>query len=371
VSNNATQARAIAAKINKDFKDEHLVVVASDIEPEHAAPRITSGIIGLDVALNGGFPANRWTEIVGEESSGKTALTLKMVAANQARDPEWVCAWVAAEPFVADYAAQIGCDLSRIWLIDTNIMEEAYNVSLKYLESRNIDCLVIDSLPALTPDPEVERDMEDSLPGLAARLNNKFFRKARKAMKRSLIEYDRPITGVVINQWRDKIGVMYGDPRTTPGGKGKNFEFFIRMEVARGDWIKDDSLKDYSGKSPRPLQIGQELRYRIFKNKVGAPQRGGVVDYYFYDGVFKGKEHEAGEFDTIKEVVAIGRSMGVIFHRGGGNFEFGEDHKWRGEKNMIADIEDSPELAEAIMDEIRQVIERSRLKVAARKERDE
>jgi len=186
------------------------IIKGSEMRQE--LPRITTGVLAFDLMLGGGWPVNQWSEIIGDESSGKTALVLKTIAANQALDPEWVVLWIAAEEFVPEYAQAIGIDLERIWIVETNIMEQAYDLITKALDNRAVDCIVVDSFPALIPNDENEKMMEEFTVGLGARLTSKFMKKSAKAQKRSMVNADRGCTGLMINQWREKIGVLYGDP---------------------------------------------------------------------------------------------------------------------------------------------------------------
>jgi len=240
--------------INKKM-GENTIVLGSDIRDD-VMGRITTGSVAVDVALGGGWPINQWHEIVGEASNGKTALALKTIAANQKRDPEFTTVWVAAEQWVPGYAEMCGVDSSRVYVISTNLMEEAYEAVIQITESKSVDCIVIDSLPALVPSSENDKEMEESTVGRSALLTNKFFRKVGKASKRSLVDPERPFIGLMINQWRSKIGVMYGDPRTTPGGLGKDYAFFTRIEVKRDDWIE-------TGTGQEKRRIGQTIKVRV------------------------------------------------------------------------------------------------------------
>ena len=222
------EAKKIVAQLNKKFGN-NVVVIASDIRSD-LVPRITSGSTTLDYVLGGGFPGNQWNELIGEPSHGKTAVALKTIAANQKLNPEHTTVWVAAEQWVPDYAEMCGVDTSRVIVIETNIMEEAYQAVIEFAESKSVDAIVIDSLPALSPAPEMEKDMNEMTVGRGALLTNKFFRVVGSAIKRSLVEDERPVLGLIINQYRMKIGVMHGDPRTTPGGEGKNYAFFTRCD---------------------------------------------------------------------------------------------------------------------------------------------
>jgi recombination protein RecA len=306
---------ALVASINKKH-GESVLIRGSEMREEII--RTTTGILAFDLMLGGGWPANQWSEIIGEASSGKTAIAYKTIAANQALNPEWTALWIAAEHYVPQYAKAIGVDLDRLWVLETNVMETVYDIILRALENRAVDCIVIDSLPALVPGEEAERLMSEFTVGVAARLNNKFFRKSGKAKKRSNIHEDRPCTCLVINQWREKIGVMYGDNRTTPGGKGKDFEYFTRVEVRRDEWIK---VKDEA--------VGQSIKARTIKNKTYRPQQVAVVDFYFADT----HGFQLGDFDTIKDVVNICITIEAL-KRAGAYYSYG-DQKWQGKDAVL------------------------------------
>ncbi len=307
---------SIVAAINKRYGDG-TILVGNEVS-NGGINRITSGVLAFDLMLGGGWPVNQWSEIIGEESSGKTAVAFKTIAANQAVDPGWVALWIAAEDFVPEYAAAIGVDLSRLWVVQNNVMEEVYDLVIRALDSRAVDCIVIDSLPALVPGDEAEKTMEEFSVGLGARLTGKFLRKSGKAQKRSLVEEDRGCTGLIINQWREKIGVMYGDNRTTPGGKAKNFHYFVRCEVKRDEWL---TAKDE--------KIGQAIKARTIKNKTYRPQQTAVVDFYFADT----PGFRLGDFDTVKDIVNIGIAIGTI-SRAGAYYSYGEQ-KWRGKEELV------------------------------------
>ena len=307
--------QSIVASVNKKY-GEDIIVQGNNVKED--LPRITTGILAFDLMLGGGWPVNQWSEIIGDESSGKTALAYKTIAANQAADPDWIAMWVAAEEFVPEYAAAIGVDLERLWVVETNVMEHAYDLILRAMENRAVDCIVVDSLPALVPGDEAEKMMDEFSVGLGARLTGKFFRKSSKAQKRSLIREDRGCTGLIINQWREKIGVMYGDPRTTPGGKAKNFHYFARVEVKRDEWLKD-----------KDEPVGQTIRARTMKNKTYRPQQVAQVDFYFTDH----NTFRLGDFDTVKDIVNICIAVEIIT-RTGAYYNYG-DQKWQGKDALV------------------------------------
>jgi recombination protein RecA len=325
------EARKVLAQLNKKFGDG-VVVLASDIRSD-LIPRITSGSTTLDYVLGGGFPGNQWNELVGEPSHGKTALALKTIAANQRLNPDYTTVWVAAEQWVPDYALMCGVDMERVIVIETSIMEEAYQAVIQFAESKSVDAIVIDSLPALSPMPEMEKDMSEATVGRGALLTNKFFRVVGTAMKRSLVEDERPVLGLIINQYRMKIGVMHGDPRTTPGGEGKNYAFFTRCEVRRDEWIE-------VGPSGNKTRVGQRIKVRTLKNKTAPPQRVAYFDFYFAEG----GNCAPGEFDFAKEVASLAVVMGYIERRGGW-FYYGE-RKWQGIENVIASIREEIDFLE-------------------------
>lgn len=315
---------SIVSSVAKKYGDG-VIIKGSQIKDP--LKRTTTGILAYDLMLGGGWPTNQWSEIIGEESSGKTAIAYKTIAANQALDPNYVALWVAAEDYVPDYAAAIGVDLDRLWVVENNVMEEVYDLVIRVLDNRAVDCIVIDSLPALVPSDEAERQMEEFTMGLGARLTGKFLRKSGKAQKRSLLEDERGCTGIIINQWREKIGVTYGDNRTTPGGKAKNFHYFVRVEVRRDEWITDKDEK-----------VGQSIKARTLKNKTYRPQQTAQVDFYFADS----HGFHFGDFDTIKDIVNIGIAIEAI-KRGGAYYSFG-DQKWQGKENLLLAVREDLDL---------------------------
>lgn len=330
-------ALKVMAAINKRF-GENTVVIGEEIRSD-LLKRVTTGSTTFDYVLGGGFPANQWNELIGEPSHGKTAIALKTIAANQAKDPEFTAVWVAAEQWVPEYAEMCGVDTSRVIVIETNIMEEAYDAVIAFAESKAVDAIVIDSLPALVPGPEDEKNMDEMTVGRGALLTNKFFRKAGAAMKRSLVEDERPILGIVINQYRMKIGVMHGDPRTTPGGEGKNYAFFTRSEVKRDEWIE-------AGSGTNKVRVGQRIKIRVLKNKTAPPQQVAYIDYYFMDHSI----YEAGDYDTAKEIAAMVIVKGIVDRRGGWIY-YGE-RKWQGQEALVNSIREEVDFFEELRDKV-------------------
>lgn len=329
----------VLATINKKYGD-NTIVLGSDVVP---SKRITSGSLALDVILGGGWPLNQWHEIIGEASHGKTALALKTIAANQAINPDFTTIWVAAEQWVPEYAEICGVDTSRVHVLTTNVMETALSAVLALVETKEIDCVVIDSLPALVPTAEDEKDMDEFTVGRAAMLMGKFFRKMEKAGKRSLVGEDRPFIGLVINQYRMKIGVMYGDPRTTPGGEAKNYFFFTRVEVKRDDWIE-------VGSGQEKRRVGQTIKFQTKKNKSAPPSQSAFVDFYFSEG----GPVDRGNYDFAKEIVALG-ILNKVITRAGAYYRY-QDRQWQGADALLDSIREEVDLKEALQKEVLEVV---------------
>jgi recombination protein RecA len=331
------EALKIMALLNKKF-GVNTVVVGENIRADIIG-RITTGSTTFDYVLGGGFPANQWNELIGEPSHGKTAIALKTIAANQAVNPEHTTVWVAAEQWVPEYAEMCGVDTSRVIVVETSVMEEAYDAVIAFAESKSVDAIVIDSLPALSPMPELEKNMDELTVGKGALLTNKFFRVVGQAMKRSLVEDERPILGLIINQYRMKIGVMHGDPRTTPGGEGKNYAFFTRSEVKRDEWIE-------TGSGTNKVRVGQRIKIRVIKNKTAPPQRIAYVDFYFQNHSI----YEAGDYDTAKEVTAMAIVKGIVDRRGGWIY-YGE-RKWQGQEALVNSIREELDLFDELREKV-------------------
>ena len=325
----------LLASINKKY-GENTIVLASEIV---APTRFTSGSLSLDMILGGGWPTNQWHEIIGEASNGKTALALKTIAANQKRDPNFTTIWIAAEEWVPEYAEMCGVDPSRVHVFTSNIMEVALTAVLEFVETQEVDCVVIDSLPALVPSAEDEKEMDEFTVGRGAQLMGKFFRKMEKAGKRDLLGGERPFIGIIINQWRLKIGVMYGDPRTTPGGEAKNYFFFTRVEVKRDDWIE-------VGTGQEKRKVGQSIKFTTKKNKSAPPGQVAFTDFYFDDGTGIDK----GEYDYAKEIVSLG-ILNKIITRAGAYYRYAE-RQWQGADALLSSIREEVDLQEMLQKDV-------------------
>ncbi|MFE2539082.1 RecA family protein [Actinacidiphila glaucinigra] len=312
------------ARINKEH-GPGAVIVASTMP---VAPRFPTGSLSLDVMLGGGWPGNQWNEIVGSESSGKTTVVHKTIAANQQRDPEFQTFWVAAEHYDTEWAAALGVDVDRVAVYSTNAMEDAYTAMLNAAQSRAFDAVVLDSYPALVADDESVKDMDQATISAGARVTGKFFRKVGASTRRSLVEVERPLLALIINQWRDQIGGWSPagmTPKTSPGGRAKNYAYYTRLEVSRTEWIDE---KRPGGGS---MRVGQVIKLKTIKSKSAAPQQVASIRFYFADtatGFLK------GEYDAPAELVTMGVLHGAI-RLDGSWYKYG-DHSWHGQPKMNA-----------------------------------
>ena len=315
------KVRALVAKIQK--KHPGSILLGSEIVAP-LRPTITCGSLNLDAALGGGWATGHWNEILGHESSGKTYLVLKTIAANQKLDPKFFTVWFATEDYNETYAAMLGVDNERVLVINEVLMEVVYQHAIDFLKLDKVDLIVIDSLPFLVSDREDTGDMDASQPGQSAFMTGKFFRKSQGNIKRNLgVADERLCTGLVINGWREKIGVTKGDPRVAPGGKGKNFVFYQRVDVSRREWIKNS----------RDRPVGQTMQLKNIKNKYARPGLIGTVDAYVVDY----REHKSGSFDLAKDLITAGRAYNVITKPDRSHYTFGGE-TWYGEPNMIEGI---------------------------------
>ncbi|MGW3153684.1 hypothetical protein [Streptomyces sp. NPDC001089] len=334
------EARAVMARINKKH-GPGAVIVASTMP---AVSRFTTGSLSLDVMLGGGWPANQWNEIVGSESSGKTTIVHKTIAANQQRDPEFQTFWVAAEHYDIEWAAALGVDTERVAVYSTNAMEDAYTAMLNAAESRAFDAVVLDSYPALVADDEDAKEMDQATISAGARVTGKFFRKAGKATRRSLIEVERPLLALVINQWRDQIGAWSPSgmtPKTSPGGRAKNYAYYTRLEASRTEWIDE---KRPGGGSVR---VGQVIKMKTIKSKSAAPQQVASVRFFFADSTSGALK---GDYDTAAEMLTMGVLYGLIALEGSWYKYRGQ--QWHGEKPLRAAFREDVDLQEQLAEDV-------------------
>lgn len=324
---------------NKSF-GELTAVPASEM---HASKKFTTGSLSADVILGGGFSGDQWSEIRGKESSGKTSFVFKSIGENQRQDPAFTALWIAAETYDTDQAAALGVDNSRVTVIPTQAMEFAFQMMIDGAESREFDFIVLDSYPALVPDEEDEKAMDEFTTALGARNMNKFIRKAGKATRRSPDGSERSMAGIIINQYRDKIGgfARYGVPQTTPGGHGKDYFYYTILKMQRDEWIEEKrpGVKD-------AVKVGQSIKLTTEKNKANAPQQTVSLDFYFRNAPVLG--FRRGDYDTAKDYFTMSLLFNVIQKKGG--WYYYNDLKWQGRPNVLAAIREDAVLRDEISD---------------------
>ncbi len=286
---------------------------------------VPTGSLGLDIALGvGGLPRGRVIEIYGPESSGKTTLTLHVIA--EAQKKGGVCAFVDAEHALDPvYARKLGVNLNDLLISQPDTGEQALEITDTLVRSGAIDVLVIDSVAALTPRAEIEGEMGDSQPGLQARLMSQALRKLTASISRSNTMV------IFINQIRMKIGVMYGSPETTTGGNALKFYASVRLDIRRIGAIKE-----------REQVIGNQTRVKVVKNKVAPPFKQVEFDIMYGEGVSK-----AGE------LIDLGVKAGVV-EKSGAWFSFDSVRLGQGRENSKAFLKTNPEMADRIERAIRE-----------------
>lgn len=327
------RAAAIQAKITKEF-GAGAIMTASEM---HIPRRYTSGSLLLDLTLGGGWPGNQFVEIYGPENHGKTAITLKTIAANQAEDSNFFVFWAATEAYDLDQARALGVDTDRVHVLPSNDMPFVYERVLEYVEERAADMVVIDSYPAMLAPEEDSKDMDDHSMTEGARMTNKFFRKMGKAGLRDPRDPgDRPWVGVFVNQPRDKIGGWAPGgktPETTSGGRGKNFACYVRLEVKRTEWI-------YEGPKKTPTRVGQVIKTTTIKNKAAPPMQTAFLDFYFTEAPEHG--FHRGDYDVTKDTLTAAILLDVV-KKSGGWYTFGEQ-RWQGLDNVKESVQADAQL---------------------------
>ena len=325
-SNEKLKALQLAMdKIEKDHGKGTIMKMGDNKVEE--VPVISTGSIGLDMALGvGGFPRGRVIEIFGPESSGKTTLAIHAIA--EAQKAGGIAAIIDAEhAFDRFYAEKLGVDVENLLISQPDNGEQALEIADQLIRSSAIDVVVIDSVAALTPKAEIEGDMGDSKMGLQARLMSQALRKLTGSINKT------NTTCIFINQLRDKIGVMFGNPETTTGGNALKFYASIRIDIRKIGQLKDG--EDV---------VGNQTRVKIVKNKMAPPFRKAEFDIMFGEGISK-----------TGEIIDLGTENGII-KKSGSWYSYGESKLGQGRDAAKDCLRDNPELAEEIEMKVRGAI---------------
>ena len=318
--NNSEKLKALQAamdKIEKSFGKGSIMKMGDDhVEEVEVIP---TGSIALNAALGvGGYPKGRIIEIYGPESSGKTTLAIHAIA--EAQKIGGIAAFIDAEhAFDRFYAAKLGVDIDNLWISQPDNGEQALEIAEQLIRSSAIDIIVIDSVAALTPKAEIEGDMGDNKVGLQARLMSQALRKLTSAISKT------NTTCIFINQLREKIGVMFGNPETTTGGNAVKFYASVRLDIRRISQLKDG--EDV---------IGNQVRVKVVKNKVAPPFRKAEFDIMFGEGISRSGE-----------IIDLGSELGII-KKSGSWYSYNDTKLGQGRDAAKQCIQDNPELAEEL-----------------------
>src|SRR5437764_527099 len=309
-------------KIDKDFGKGSVMMMNE--KPERQMEAISTGSIGLDVALGiGGLPKGRVVEIYGPESSGKTTIATHVIA--EAQKKGGICAIIDAEhAFDSSYAQKLGVDIDNLLISQPDYGEQALEIADRLILSGALDVVVIDSVAALVPKGELEGEMGDSKMGLQARLMSQALRKLTATISKT------NTICIFINQLREKIGVMFGNPETTTGGNALKFYASVRLDIRRMSQIKDGEEA-----------IGNRVKVKVVKNKVAPPFRNAEFDIIFGEGISK-----------IGEIIDMGVEMGIV-NKSGSWFSYQSNKLGQGREAVKALLQDNEELANEIEGKIR------------------
>ena len=317
--------QAAMAKIEKDFGRGSVLKLGDEqIEDVEVIP---TGSLALNAALGvGGYPKGRIIEIYGPESSGKTTLAIHAIA--EAQKAGGIAAFIDAEhAFDRFYAKKLGVDVDELLISQPDNGEQALEIADQLIRSSAIDIIVIDSVAALTPKAEIEGDMGDNKVGLQARLMSQALRKLTSTISKT------NTTCIFINQLREKIGVMFGNPETTTGGNALKFYASVRLDIRRVTTLKD-------GDTP----IGNQVRVKIVKNKVAPPFRKAEFEITFGEGI-----------SHVGEIVDLGVELGII-KKSGSWFSYGETRLGQGRDAVKKVIKDNPELSAELEEKIAEAL---------------
>lgn len=312
-------------KIDKDFGKGSVMKLGDKQQQEIEVT--STGSLGLDVALGvGGFPKGRIIEIYGPESSGKTTIAIHTIA--EAQKKGGICAIVDAEhAFDSAYARKLGVDVDNLLISQPDYGEQALEIAERLILSGALDVVVIDSVAALVPKSELEGEMGDSKMGLQARLMSQAMRKLTATIART------NCTCIFINQLREKIGVMFGNPETTTGGNALKFYASVRLDIRRVSQIKDGDVA-----------MGNRTRVKVVKNKVAPPFRQVEFDIIFGEGISK-----------VGEIIDMGVELGIL-NKSGSWFSYGDNKIGQGRDAVKNFLNDNPEFAVEIEDKIREAL---------------
>jgi recombination protein RecA len=312
-------------KIDKDFGKGSVMMMSDKGVVEQEV--ISTGSIGLDMALGiGGLPKGRVVEIYGPESSGKTTLAIHVIA--EAQKKGGMCAFIDAEhAFDSVYAQKLGVDIDNLLISQPDYGEQALEIADRLILSGALDVVVIDSVAALVPKSELEGEMGDSKMGLQARLMSQALRKLTATINKT------NSCCIFINQLREKIGVMFGNPETTTGGNALKFYASVRLDIRRMAQIKDGDDS-----------IGNHVKVKVVKNKVAPPFRLAEFDIIYGEGISK-----------VGEIIDMGVELGIV-QKSGSWFSYNNDKLGQGRESVKQLMLDNPEMANEIEAKIREKI---------------
>ncbi|QJD83305.1 recombinase RecA [Cohnella herbarum] len=301
-----------------------------------AIETVSSGVLALDIALGiGGYPRGRIIEVYGPESSGKTTVSLHAIA--EVQRAGGTAAFIDAEHALDPvYARNLGVNIDELLLSQPDTGEQALEIAEALVRSGAVDIIVVDSVAALVPKAEIEGDMGDSFVGLQARLMSQAMRKLSGAVSKS------KCLAIFINQLREKIGVMFGNPETTPGGRALKFYASVRLDVRRVEAIKQGNDV-----------VGNRTKIKVVKNKVAPPFKQADVDIMYGEGISK-----------VGSIIDIGAEQDII-QKSGAWFSYNSERLGQGRENAKQYLKDNPEVSDKIEKQIREALLSSSLTAAA------